>query len=73
MLRVEYIKLFKMVPNLRIAKYKKQERKDTDGAFLGLCVILSEYDRQWKKLGLEKRVKSRCYEVKEWTCLKDKK
>lgn len=45
-LRVENIKLFKMVPNLRIAKYKKQERKDTDGAFLGVCVILSEYERQ---------------------------
>lgn len=72
MLRVENIKIFKMVPKLRNAKYKKQERKDTDGAFLGVCVIQSEYERQWKKLGPEKRVKSRCYEVKEWTCLKDR-
>lgn len=72
MLRVENIKLFKMVPNLGIEKYEKQERKDTDGAFLGVCVIPSEYERQWKKLGLKKRVKSRCYEVKEWTCLKDR-
>ena len=35
-----------MVPKLRNAKYKKQERKDTDGAFLGVCVIQSEYERQ---------------------------